>query len=180
MTAQVAEVQAGQLGPGTLKIGATGSEIDISCLLNNAVIASEKDEADSTTKLCGDVRPGAVTYTFTLSGNVDTDIGEATGLFALSQSAKGTQQDFEFVPSTALATSATGKLVIDPLDFGADEMGADLTSDFEWGIVGEVDYAYGGVVEDAGAQSADEDEPLPVGEDTTQQAPPTSEQGVTV
>jgi len=165
MSATVAEVQAGQLGPGTLKIGATGTEIDISCLLNNAVIANEKDEQDSTTKLCGTVRPGAVKYTATLSGNVDTDIGESAGLFALSQEEKGTQQDFEYVPSTALGTKAVGKLIIDPLDFGADEMGADLTSDFEWGIVGEVVYTYGGVVADdadAGTQSQSQDEPLPV------------------
>lgn len=125
------------LGPGTLKIGATGTEIDASCLVNNAVIAWDKDEGDSTTKLCGDVRPGSTTYTAKLSGNVDTDVAEADGLFALSWQEKGTQQSFEFTPSTAAGTKATGTLVIDPLDFGADEMGADLTSDFEWTIVGE-------------------------------------------
>jgi hypothetical protein len=138
----------GKLGPGTLEIGATGTEIDASCLLNNAAITSEKDEADSTTKLCGDVRAGAVTYTFTLAGNVDTDVGESTGLFALSQSAAGTEQSFTFTPSTELGTSAAGKLIIDPLDFGADEMGADLTSDFEFSIVGKPTYTYGGVVAD--------------------------------
>ena len=148
MADTVAEVEDGKLGPGLLKIGATGTAIDVSCLLNNAVIASEKDEADSTTKLCGDQRQGAVTYSFTLSGNIDTDIGESAGLFALSQSAKGTQQAFEFTPSTAKGTKAVGVLVIDPLDFGADEMGADLTSDFEWSIVGEATYTYGGVMAD--------------------------------
>lgn len=134
----------GQLGPGVLEIGATGTEIDVSCLVNNAVIAADKDEADSTTKLCGDVRAGAVTYTYALSGNMDTDIGNAAGFFALSQSAPGTQQGFTFTPSSDVGTTATGTLVIDPLDFGADEAGADLTSDFEFTIVGVPVYTYGG------------------------------------
>lgn len=131
-----------QLGPGVLKIGATGTEIDVSCLVNNAVIAADKDESDSTTKLCGDVRAGTVTYTYALSGNMDTDIADDAGFFALTQSAPGTQQDFTFTPSTAAGTSATGVLVIDPLDFGADESGADLTSDFEFTIVGAPTYTY--------------------------------------
>lgn len=132
-----------KLGPGLLKIGTTGTEIDVSCLVNNAVIAADKDEGDATTKLCGDVRPGSVTYTYALSGNMDTDVADDAGFFALSQSAPGTQQSFTFTPSTAAGTSATGTLTIDPLDFGADESGADLTSDFEFTIVGAPVYTYG-------------------------------------
>jgi hypothetical protein len=143
MVDTVATVQDGQLGPGTLKIGTVGSQIDCSCLLNNAKIVATVDQTDPTTKLCGDVRRGTRKYTFALQGNVDTDIADAAGLFAISQSGKGTEQAFEYVPSTAEATSATGTLVLDPLDFGADEMGADLTSDFEWGIVGDVAYTFG-------------------------------------
>jgi hypothetical protein len=131
------------LGPGTFKVGATGSSIDASCLVNNITITHDKNETDSTTKLCGDVRPGTTTYTFKITGNVDTDIADDAGLFALSQSAKGTQQDFEFTPETSAVTKAAGKLVIDPLDFGAGDMGADLTSDFEWTIIGDPLYTYG-------------------------------------
>lgn len=144
MTDVVSTVQTGKLGPGVLKIGSTGTSIDVSCLLNNAVIAADKDQEDDTTKLCGDVRAGGVKYTYTLSGNIDTDIGETAGLFALSQSAAGTQQPFEFTPSTDLGTKAVGTLIIDPLDFGADEMGADLASDFEWALLGQPTYTYGG------------------------------------
>jgi hypothetical protein len=130
------------LGPGTLTIGETGTEIDVSCLVNNALIAAEKDESDATTKLCGDVRAGTVTYTYSLSGNMDTDVGDAAGFFALSQAQPGTQQGFTFTPNTATGTSASGVLTIDPLDFGADEAGADLTSDFEFTIVGKPTYTY--------------------------------------
>lgn len=130
------------LGPGELKIGATGTEIDVSCLVNNATIAAEKEEGDSTTKLCGTVRPGAVTYTYTLAGNMDTDVAEASGFFALSQSAPGTEQSFTYTPNTDAGTTATGSLVIDPLDFGGDTTGETMTSDFEFTVVGKPEYTY--------------------------------------
>lgn len=132
-----------ELGPGELLIGATGTPVDVSCLVNNARIAAEKDEGDSTTKLCGTVRPGSVNYTYSLSGNVDTDVAIADGFFALTQTAPGSEQAFTFTPSTDAGTSATGTLVIDPLDFGGDEMGTLMTSDFEFTIVGAPTYAYG-------------------------------------
>ena len=131
-----------KLGPGTLKIGATGTLLDVSCLVNNAVIAADKDQGDSTTKLCGDVVPGATSYTYTLSGNLDTDVDQSDGLFAPSQAEPGTEQDYEFVPNTAAGTKATGKLIIDPLDFGGDESGAYMTSDFEFSLVGAPTYEY--------------------------------------
>jgi hypothetical protein len=135
-----------QLGPGVLKIGTTGTELDVSCLVNNAVISADKDQADSTTKLCGTVKPGAVTYAYSLAGNMDTDIAESTGFFALSQSAAGTEQSFLFTPNNDAGTEAAGTLIIDPLDFGGDESGADMTSDFEFSIVGAPTYTYGGAV----------------------------------
>lgn len=140
-----------KLGPGELTIGATGSEIDVSCLINNATIAATKDQGDSTTKLCGTVKAGATTYTYALSGNIDTDVALATGFFALSQSAPGTEQAFTFTPNTDViapatgVTQATGTVVIDPLDFGGDTMGETMTSDFEFAIVGVPAYDYAAV-----------------------------------
>jgi hypothetical protein len=131
------------LGPGVLTIGETGTPVDASCLVNNAKITVSKDQADSTTKLCGDEAAGAVTYTFALTGNVDQDLATNTGLHALSWSAAGTAVPFTFTPSTAVGATATGSLTIDPLEFGGDEMGADMTSDFEWSCVGKPVIVYG-------------------------------------
>lgn len=136
-----------KLGPGELKIGATGTEVDVSCLINNATIAATKDQGDSTTKLCGTVKPGATTYTYALSGNIDTDTALASGFFALSQTAPGTELEFTFTPNSeavdpAIGTTATGILVIDPLDFGGDTMGEWMASDFEFAITGVPAYAY--------------------------------------
>jgi len=130
------------LGPGTLHIGQTGTMLDVSCNINNCVIAANKNQDDSTTKLCGTVVPGAVTYDFTLGGNVDTDIGSASGFFALSQDAAGQQVDFVFTPNTDAGTQAAGKCVIDPLDFGGDETTQTMASDFEFAIVGAPTYTY--------------------------------------
>lgn len=137
-----------KLGPGTLTIGATGSEITVDCLINNARITASKNTTPATTKLCGTVRPGNTTYEYELGGNLDIDDTEGVaGLFALSQSAPGSEQDFEFVPNTEGGTTATGTLVIDPLDFGSTEgYGADLTSDFAWTLVGKPVYTYPPIV----------------------------------
>jgi hypothetical protein len=144
MTAPTVPAGVATLGPGTLTIGETGSEIDVSCLVNNLVIVMSKDVTDPTTKLCGTVRPGKTTYTYELDGNLDTDIGTDSGLFALSQSAPGSEQTFTFTPSTEAGTSATGTLVIDPMDFGTtDDYGSNLTSDIAWSLVGVPVYTYG-------------------------------------
>lgn len=143
-----------KLGPGVLKIGTTGTEIDASCLVNNAVLSADKDQGDSTTKLCGDVVPGATSYTYKLGGNLDTDVDVAAGLFALSQSDPGSEQSFTFTPNTDAGTSATGTLILDPLDFGGDEAGGYMTSDFEFAIVGVPTWTYGA---GAGATQADEE-----------------------
>ena len=132
------------LGPGVLKIGETGTEIDVSCLVNNAVIAAEKTQGDSVTKLCGDVMPGATSYEYTLSGNMDTDNVDPAGIFALSQAEPGSQQSYTFTPNTDGGTTATGVLVIDPLDFGGDTTGETMASDFEFALVGKPTYTYGG------------------------------------
>lgn len=145
-----------KLGPGTLTIGATGTPIDVSCLVNNAVISATKDEGESTTKLCGTVRPGAITYTYSLSGNVDTDVNDPAGLFALSQLEAGGEQSFTFTPSTEAGTVATGTLVIDPLDFGGDTTGETMTSDFEFSIVGAPTYDFDGAAV-AATSTVDED-----------------------
>jgi hypothetical protein len=142
MTAVTAE-SGWPLGPGVLKIGATGSEIDVSCNVNNCTISANKTQDDSTTKLCGTVVPGATTYDYVIGGNVDTDIGEATGLFALSQTAPGSQQSFTFTPNTDAGTTAVGTLIIDPLDFGGSDTTQTMVSDFEFALVGQPTYTYG-------------------------------------
>lgn len=157
------------LGPGSLQIGATGTEVDVSCLINNAVIAADKDQGDSTTKLCGTVVPGSTTYTYTLSGNIDLDIADASGLWKLSQDQAGEQVGFTFVPSTEAGTEATGMLILDPLPFGGDESGQPMAGDFEFSIVGRPTYAMGGDVVVEGSTLAHTVKAAPVRPETADQ-----------
>lgn len=143
MTAPASTVATGVFGPGVLTIGATGSEIEASCLVNSARITMTKDQSDSVTKLCGTVRPGSTSYSYQFTGNVDIDPERgAAGLFALSQDAAGTEQPFTFTPDSNIEATATGKLIIDPLDFGADAYGDALTSDFTWSLTDKPAYSY--------------------------------------
>lgn len=131
-----------EFGPGTLTFGETADLIEASCLVNSLRITMSKDEGDSTTKLCGTVKPGKITYTYAMSGNLDTDVDDGSGLFALTQAAPGTQVPFTFTPNTDGETSATGVVILDPMDFGADEFGDTLASDIEWTLVGKPTYTY--------------------------------------
>lgn len=130
-----------KFGPGTFKIGQTGDEIDASCAVNSLRITVDKSEDDGKTMLCGTAKPGRVTYTYALSGNIDTDSETADGLFALAAANPGSVHPFTFIPNNA-GTKASGQLVVDPLEFGGDEYGEDMNSDLEFTLVGPPTYTY--------------------------------------
>lgn len=160
----MATPQPVKLGPGELTLGETGTELDASCQVNNLKIAPTKDQGDSKTKLCGTVVPGAVDYTFALTGNVDQDVATAAGLSALCWESAGTEVPFTFTPNTAAGATATGTVILDPLDFGGDEYGEDMTSDIEFAIVGKPTITWGtGTPPAAFAADVDEGQPALVG-----------------
>lgn len=142
MTSPTTDVN--KFGPGTLKIGATGSAIDASCAVNSLRITAAPDRGDSKTMLCGTVKTGAVRFDYEMTGNLDLDLEDgAASLFALSQLNPGSEQDYEFVPNTVGGTSAKGVLILDPLDFGADEYGEIMNSDVTWTLKGAPTYTWG-------------------------------------
>lgn len=143
MTEPITDVN--KFGPGTLKIGATGSEIDASCSVNNLQITASPNRGDSKTMLCGTVKAGSVTYDYEMGGNLDLDLDQgADGLFALSQEYPGSTQHFVFIPNTVGGTSAEGDLILDPMAFGStDSYGEIMNSDVAWVLVGQPVYTYG-------------------------------------
>ena len=134
-----------KFGPGTLKIGETGTEVDVSCQVNNLILKQAPNRGDSKTMLCGTMKAGSVTYDKTLEGNLDLDLESgADGLFYLSQTYPGSEQSFSFTPNTDGGDTATGTLVLDPMDFGSTEgYGAIMASDVTW-IVTAVTITPGG------------------------------------
>lgn len=128
-----------KLGPGLLTIGETGTLVDFTCQITGATVAWTVDVGDDTPVLCGETVPGERTYSSTLSGTLYQDLGAVApaGIVDFSWAHKGEEVPFEFVPSTTAGQSVTGSVVVDPLDVGGDTAGENMTSDFEWTIVGE-------------------------------------------
>ena len=133
-----------KFGPGTLKIGPAATGIAVEANVLGCRIKTNVNQDDSVTYLSGDSEPGAITFDSELTGNLATDsMDGAASLFAMSWESKGEEVEFTFTPNTVEGTSATGTLVITPLDFGADDFGAKLDSEFTWPIVGDPVFTYG-------------------------------------
>lgn len=126
-----------KLGPGTVSIGEVGTPVDFSCQVTAATVAWDVSADDPVVVLCGDSVPGARTYSSTFAGTLFQDLGDAAGIVAYSWAHKGETVPFTFEPSTEVGVTVTGELIIDPLAVGGDTAGDNMTSDFEWTIVGE-------------------------------------------
>lgn len=126
-----------KLGPGTISVGTT--PLDFSCQVTAAHVDWSVDEGDDTIVLCGETVPGARTYSSVFAGTLLQDLSAAagSGIVEYSWTHKGEQMAFEFVPSTTAGKQVTGQLIIDPLSVGGDEAGQNMSSDFEWKIVGD-------------------------------------------
>jgi hypothetical protein len=126
-----------KLGPGELSVGDIGTPVDFTCQVTAAQVEWSADVGDDTVVLCGETVPGERTYSSVLTGTLYQDLGLASGIVAYSWDNKGAQVPFTFVPNAVAAQQVTGTLIIDPLTVGGDEAGANMTSDFEWAIVGD-------------------------------------------
>ena len=111
--------------------------MDFTCQVTAAHVDWEVDAEDPTEVLCGETVPGERAYTSVLAGTLYQDLGDAAGIVAYSWAHKGEEVPFRFIPSTTAGDEVTGTLILDPLSVGGDEAGTNMTSDFEWAIVGE-------------------------------------------
>lgn len=115
-------VNSYKLDDGTLKLGAAGV-MDISCQVTSAIAQASENVSttDAIPVLCGDEVPeeDEVKLNWTLSFNVVQDL-DAAGVIAWSYTNKGTEQDFEFIPTTAGARKVTGTVRVIPIAIGGD------------------------------------------------------------
>ena len=79
-----------KLGPGYLTIGEVGTEVDFSCQVTAAHVDWTADVAEETTVLCGEVIPGARTYTSELAGTLLQDLDDG-GIVDYSWDHRGEQ-----------------------------------------------------------------------------------------
>lgn len=130
-----------KFGPGTFTVGADASLKAASCLINSINLEPSVDVPDPTRKLCGITRQGEPEYTWEISGNMDSDAGSDSGFFALCWTGRGTEVPFRYRPAADGAT-VTGTLRLDPLPYGGDEYGTDLTADFTLTVIGEPEFTW--------------------------------------
>lgn len=126
-----------KLGPGTLKIGDVGSEVDYAAQMTGCTVKWDKEKEDDTPVLSGGSLTGDTTYTATLAANLFQDLGEVAGLVEFSWANKGMEVSVTFVPSTAAGRQVTGTVIVDPIDVGGEEAKSRPRSDIEWAFVGE-------------------------------------------
>ena len=127
---------ATKLGPGVLTIGATGTDLDMSCQVSAAKVEWDKDKEDDTPVLCGETVGGGITYSAKLTMSVLLDLSDQ-GMVDYTWLHKGEQHPFVFEPNTDAGKAVTGTLTVDPLDVGGDEVKKNMSVDAEWDIVGE-------------------------------------------
>lgn len=133
------------LGPGTLVLGSVGTQLDMSCQLTNCKVAAEADAEDSEPTLCGETIAGARTYAWTLTGTVFQDI-EEDGVIDYTWKHAGVEAPFKFVPDMTGEAAVTGRVTIDPLEFGGD-VNVKNKSEFEWSVVGTPNFTPTGAEE---------------------------------
>lgn len=137
MTAPTAPTGIQEFGPGVLQIGETGSLIEVSSLVNSCTLTPNTENTDGTTKLSGFIRGGSSKTTWLLTGNLDTDAGNAAGIWQAAYDADGAERAFSFTPQNDTGPTATGTIKLTPLALGATEYAADLAADFSWQCVGK-------------------------------------------
>jgi len=127
------------VGAGTLHIGEVGAVKSFSSQLTSCTLVPDVSTGDAVDVLSGEQIAGERTESWTLKGKVFQDLGTASsqysGLTEWLFTNRGTEFDFEFIPSTSGGKGVRGVLVVEAVDIGGD-VKARAQSDFEWQLVG--------------------------------------------
>lgn len=107
------------LGPGILRIGVSGSEMDFSADVINTALQPNVDTDDSDNFLDGHTEAGSQTESWTLTGSVKEDFS-MTGIQVWCNQHSGQVLPFTFVPNTAGTVKWEGKVTIASIQIGGD------------------------------------------------------------
>lgn len=124
-----------KVGPGSLILGAPGSEQEFSFQITSALVDPSVDAEDDINVLSGGTVAGDETETFVLSGNFLQDI-TAEGVTTWCWENSGTTQPFVYIPNSALARQVTGEVKVRKTAVGGESK-TRAASDFEFPGVGE-------------------------------------------
>lgn len=130
---------AHRLGPGSLKIGATGTEKEFAIQMTKATLSASVDAEDDINTLDGGTLGGDETESWELSGTLHQSYDADSLLkycFENRFSKTKTALAFTFIPLETGAQSWSGDLKLRALDIGGD-VKKQNTSDFTFPLVGE-------------------------------------------
>lgn len=133
----MAQHRSQKLGPGELKIGETGTELDLSAQMTAVTITWENDEGEAVNVLSGESLPGDDNFSATLEGTVMQDF-TTDGVIDWTWRNKGSVVPIKFLPS-ANGAEVSGQVKIAPVNLGG-EVNTRNTSDMSWSFVGEPNY----------------------------------------
>ena len=124
-------------GPGILKFGEAGSQLDFSCQATEIALEPDKDQEDAVKVLCGDSVAGATTYNWALTGTAFQDLrtGATEGFTIYTLNNAGKEVPFTFTPNSTESPGFKGLVTIDPTKIGG-EVGGKATADFEFAVTG--------------------------------------------
>jgi hypothetical protein len=124
-------------GPGSLVLGAPGSEEEFSANVKTCQVEWDVDSDDDIPLLSGGVLAGDDEYTAVLTGELVQDLS-VTGISTYSYEHRGEVVPFVFIPNTVEDRQISGEVKVIPLTVGG-EVKKRAMSDFEWPCVGEPD-----------------------------------------
>ncbi|KFI52627.1 hypothetical protein [Bifidobacterium biavatii] len=107
------------LGPGSLKIGATGSERDFSADVINTALEPSTSSEDNDNFLDGHTEGGSQTESWTLTGTIKEDFSTG-GVQAWCLAHSGETMPFTWIPNTDGSLKLTGSLIVSSIKFGGD------------------------------------------------------------
>lgn len=107
------------LGPGSLKIGDTGSEHDFSADVTNTALKPSTDTEDPDNFLDGHSEGGSQAESWTLTGSVKEDFS-MEGIQVWCNQHSGDELPFTFIPNTSGTVQWKGKVTIASIQIGGD------------------------------------------------------------
>lgn len=123
------------LGPGSLKLGETGSQREFAAQLTKCAINVNVETEDDVDVLSGETLEGEETYTYELAGTILQDF-ELDSLEDYCFTNRGTKEPFVFTPNDDAARLFTGVVRIRPVTRGGDVKKRN-SSDFTFRIIGD-------------------------------------------
>lgn len=128
-------IKAQQLGPGSLKFGETGSEIEFAVMCKSVTVEPDYDEGDTITVLSGDTDTEGDTESYTLSGELYQEYS-AMSLLVWCRVNAGAVVPFKFKPDNDSEFEVRGEVRVRALTIGGDVKEKN-TSDFEFPSAGD-------------------------------------------